>query len=155
MLKRLQIQNFLGFNALEINQLSGINLIAGKNNSGKTSLLEAVFLLSGGGNAQLAVNANVIRGIEKDGVSVRDFFWKQLFFNLDMEQSIKMVDLLWKSHRSNSPPLKLLLIVRTDLRRQTFLTNALSYSSIAILRIKQLKAIYVLRDKSSRFNSPL
>lgn len=35
MLKRLQIQNFRGVNALEINQLSGVNLIAGK-----TSLLE-------------------------------------------------------------------------------------------------------------------
>lgn len=90
MLKRLQIQNLRGFNALEINQLSGINLIAGKNNSGKTSLLEAIFLLAGGGNAQLAVNANVIRGREKDRASVRDFFWKQLFFNLDMEQSIKI-----------------------------------------------------------------
>ena len=30
MLKRLQIRNFRGFNALEIDQLSGINLIAGK-----------------------------------------------------------------------------------------------------------------------------
>ena len=43
MLKRLQIRNFRGFNALKIDQLSGINLIAGKNNSGKTSLLEAIF----------------------------------------------------------------------------------------------------------------
>ena len=64
MLKRLQIRNFRGFNALEIDQLSGINLIAGKNNSGKTSLLEALFLLSSAGNAQIAVNTNVIRGIE-------------------------------------------------------------------------------------------
>ena len=90
MLKRLQIRNFRGFNALKIDPLSSINLIAGKNNSGKTSLLEAIFLLSGGGNAQLAVNANVIRGIELDGVPVRDFFWKQLFFNLDMERSIEI-----------------------------------------------------------------
>ncbi len=97
MLKRLQIRNFRGFNALEINQLSGINLITGKNNSGKTSLLEAVFLLSGGGNAQLAVNANVIRGIEPDGVPVRDFFWKQLFSDLDMERSIK-IEGEYKSH---------------------------------------------------------
>ena len=90
MLKRLQIQNFRGFNALEINQLSGINLIAGKNNSGKTSLLEATFLLVGGGNAQMAVNANIIRVIEPDGVPVSDPLWKQLFFNLDIEQSIKI-----------------------------------------------------------------
>ena len=90
MLKRLQIRNFRGFNALEIDQLSGINIIAGKNNSGKTSLLEAIFLLSGGGNAQLAVNANVIRGLESSFVPVSDPFWKQLFFNLNMEQSIEI-----------------------------------------------------------------
>ena len=90
MLKRLQIQNFRGFNALEINPLSGINLIAGKNNSGKTNLLEAIFLLAGGGDAQLAVNTNVVRGIEKDGVPVSDPFWKQLFFKLDIERSIKI-----------------------------------------------------------------
>ena len=39
MLKRLQIRNFRGFNDLTIDQLSGLNLIAGKNSSGKTSLL--------------------------------------------------------------------------------------------------------------------
>ena len=43
MLKRLQIRNFRGFNKLKIDQLSGIDLIVGKNNSGKTSLLEAIF----------------------------------------------------------------------------------------------------------------
>ena len=90
MLKSLQIRNFRGFNALEIDQLSSINLIAGKNNSGKTSLLEAIFLLSGGGNTQMAINTNVIRGIEpnSDSVQVRDPFWKQLFFNLDIKRPI-------------------------------------------------------------------
>ena len=47
MLERLHIRNYRVFNDLTINQLSRINLIAGKNNSGKTSLLEAIFLLSG------------------------------------------------------------------------------------------------------------
>ena len=89
MLKRLQIQNFRGFNALKIDPLSSINLIAGKNNSGKTSLLEAMFLLSGGGNAQLAVNTNVIRGIES-GAPMKDPFWKQLFYNLDMGGHIEI-----------------------------------------------------------------
>ena len=90
MLKRLQIRNFRGFNALEIDQLSGINLIAGRNNSGKTSLLEAIFLLSGAGDAQMAVNTNVIRGIDPDSVPVSDPFWKQLFFNLNMERTIRI-----------------------------------------------------------------
>ena len=87
MLKRLQIRNFRGFNALEIDPLSSINLIAGENISGKTSLLEALFLLAGAGNAQLAVNANVIRGKEP-GAPVQDPFWKQLFYNLDMGRHI-------------------------------------------------------------------
>ena len=92
MLKRLQIRNFRGFNALEIDQLSGINLIAGKNNSGKTSLLEAIFLLAGGGNAKMAINTNVIRGIEpnSDSDQVSDPFWEQLFFNLDIKRFIEI-----------------------------------------------------------------
>ena len=87
MLKCLQIRNFRGFNEIKIDELSGINLIAGKNNSGKTSLLEAIFLLSTAGNAEMAINTNIIRGIEP-GVPVGDPFWKQLFFNLNMEWPI-------------------------------------------------------------------
>ena len=90
MLKRLQIRNFRGFNALEIDQLSGINLIAGKNNSGKTSLLETIFLLSGAGDARQATNVNVVRGVELDGVPFSEPFWKQFFFKLDIEQTIKI-----------------------------------------------------------------
>lgn len=90
MLKRLQIRNFRGFNDFTIDQLSGINLIAGKNNSGKTSLLEALFLLAGAGNAQMALNANVIRGLESNGVPAGEPFWKQLFFNLDMGRPIEI-----------------------------------------------------------------
>ena len=89
MLKRLQIRNFRGFNALKIDPLSSINLFAGKNNSGKTSLLEALFLLSSAGNAQMAVNTNVIRGIES-GAPMKDPFWKQLFYNLDMGRHIEI-----------------------------------------------------------------
>lgn len=90
MLKRLQIQNFRGFNALKIDQLSGINLIVGKNNSGKTSLLEAIFLLSGAGNAQMAINDNVIRDLEPGAVSTSEPFWKQLFSGLDLGRYIEI-----------------------------------------------------------------
>ena len=90
MLKRLQIRNFRGFNALKIGQLSGINLIVGKNDSGKTSLLEAIFLLSRAGNAQMAINDNVIRGLEPGGVSASEPFWKQLFSDLNMGRCIEI-----------------------------------------------------------------
>ena len=93
MLKRLQIRNFRGFNALEIDQLSGINLIAGKNNSGKTSLLEAISLLVGAGDARLARNVNIIRGLELDSrvsPAMIGPLWKQLFSDLDMERAIEI-----------------------------------------------------------------
>lgn len=90
MLKHLQIRHFRGFNDLNIDQLSDINLIAGRNNSGKTSLLEALFLLAGAGNAQMALNTNVIRGLEPNGVPASEPFWRQLFFGLDMGQPIEI-----------------------------------------------------------------
>ena len=44
MLKSIKIQNFKNIQHLEIPVLSSVNLITGKNSTGKTSLLEAVGL---------------------------------------------------------------------------------------------------------------
>ncbi len=93
MLERLHIRNYRVFNDLKIDQLSRINLIAGKNNSGKTSLLEAIFLLSGGGNAELALRIMAFRGI--DTVSgtpqtVTETSWKPLFSALDMNKTVEI-----------------------------------------------------------------
>jgi len=109
MLKRLQIRNFRCLNALKIDQLSDINLIVGKNNSGKTSLLEAIFLLSGGGNAQVAINDNVIRGLKPSDISTDDPFWKQLFSDLDMGRCIEIE----ADHSSHGQ-----LILEISLKRQ-------------------------------------
>ena len=55
MLNSIQIRNYRILSELDVDGLSRINLIAGRNNSGKTSLLEAIFLLSSGaGNPQFA-----------------------------------------------------------------------------------------------------
>ncbi|MEM8527835.1 MAG: AAA family ATPase [Bacteroidota bacterium] len=50
MIDSLHIQNFLTFEDLNISNLSRINLIGGKNNSGKTALLEAIRILCAGGD---------------------------------------------------------------------------------------------------------
>lgn len=46
MLKSLKIENFRCFPTFELQQLGQVNLLVGTNNSGKTSILEAVQLLS-------------------------------------------------------------------------------------------------------------
>ncbi|MDX2286554.1 MAG: AAA family ATPase [Bacteroidia bacterium] len=50
MLSSLHIRNFKCFEDLRIGSLARVNLITGKNNTGKTSLLEAVYTASGKNN---------------------------------------------------------------------------------------------------------
>ncbi|MXW21549.1 MAG: ATP-binding protein [Gammaproteobacteria bacterium] len=50
MLKTLAMRGYRGFGSYRLNNLTRVNLVVGKNNSGKTSILEAVELLVSGGN---------------------------------------------------------------------------------------------------------
>jgi len=45
-INEIKIENFRGFSSLELKDLKRVNLIVGHNNSGKTSLLEGILLLS-------------------------------------------------------------------------------------------------------------
>ena len=45
-LRQLQITNFRNLKAIELEPVAGVNLITGKNASGKTSLLEAIYYIS-------------------------------------------------------------------------------------------------------------
>jgi AAA15 family ATPase/GTPase len=51
MLDSLHIKNFRCFEDLTIPSLGRVNLIVGKNNSGKSTLLDAIYLYANGGNA--------------------------------------------------------------------------------------------------------
>jgi hypothetical protein len=52
MLRELTIQNYRCFENFHVKDLAHVNLIVGKNNVGKTSLLEAIYLYVGHGNAK-------------------------------------------------------------------------------------------------------
>lgn len=43
--KSIAVKHFRGIKSLKIDELARVNLFVGKNNCGKTSLLESVFLL--------------------------------------------------------------------------------------------------------------
>src|SRR5262245_51282867 len=61
MLQQLHLQNFRGFESLELDGLRRVNLIVGRNNTGKTSVLEALYLLL---KAQSLYSGNPLRGPE-------------------------------------------------------------------------------------------
>ena len=93
MFKHLRIKHFRLFHDLEIGRLHRINLFAGRNNSGKTAVLEALFLLCGMGKPDLVLKINAFRGIlELEGTPavVPATYWKPLFSGLDMQRAIKI-----------------------------------------------------------------
>ncbi len=80
LLKDLTIENFKGFDKVELKDFSKINLILGRNNSGKTSILEAIFLLTGMSNPSLPDNINRFRGIRTiDAGNLKYLFHKTSF----------------------------------------------------------------------------
>jgi ABC-type branched-subunit amino acid transport system ATPase component len=91
MYKSYTIKNFRCFQDLTISPLERINLIAGKNNVGKTSLLEAIFIHSGVYKLELVLRVNAIRGIEKLEYrlgSSEDNPWETYFNEFDIKHDI-------------------------------------------------------------------
>lgn len=85
MLNDLHIYNYRLFREFEVQGFRRINAFIGKNNVGKTSLLEALHLLHGSGNPRLLMSKNIIRDIEFDKRRVDvaiDVLWKSLFGEL-------------------------------------------------------------------------
>ena len=91
MLKCIQVRNYRILEDVEIDGLSRVNLIAGRNSSGKTSLLEAIFLFSGAGNPQVAIDANLMRGLGLGGPAASsEALWGEFFSGLDSNRSIEI-----------------------------------------------------------------
>lgn len=65
MIENFNIKNFRGIKELSIEKLGRINIILGNNNSGKTSVLDAIMLFSGATNPRLAVTINWARQYAK------------------------------------------------------------------------------------------
>lgn len=109
MLTELNIGHFRVFHQLQMKRLARINLIAGNHSVGKTSLLEALFLLSGAGNIRMALNNHVTRGLKPHthpGAGSAEIAWLPLFFGLD---SSRLIEIRGKHTQFGQPTLKIRL----------------------------------------------
>ncbi|MDR3257069.1 MAG: AAA family ATPase [Endomicrobium sp.] len=77
-LREIKISNFRGLENLVIKDFSKVNLFVGKNNSGKTTILEALVFLFGMSNPTLPHNINLFRGIGIKTDSAKQLLY---FFN--------------------------------------------------------------------------
>ncbi len=86
MYKKIKIENFRGITHLELKNPRQFNLLVGKNNSGKTSLLESIFLLTGPTNVDLPIRINSLRGYRRVG----DYSWTLIFNKLGIDSPIQL-----------------------------------------------------------------
>jgi len=82
-------KNFRCFRKLTIDGLARVNLIVGKNNVGKTALLEALFLILGPDNPDLPMRLNALRGFQWFE-AIPEEAWGWLFRNKRTEDTIEL-----------------------------------------------------------------
>ena len=80
--KSFKIDNFRGITHLELSDMKRMNLLVGRNNCGKTSVLEGIFLLSGMSNPLLSVNIHVFRDLGLDSDNDFSFMFRNLDFSI-------------------------------------------------------------------------
>jgi putative AbiEii toxin of type IV toxin-antitoxin system len=89
MYSRISIRNFRGIESLEASGLRRINLILGRNNSGKTTFLEGLFLLGGATTPILPATLGNLRGQRLTEAHL-DPLWRPLFHDLDPTTPIEI-----------------------------------------------------------------
>ena len=89
MYKTFRVKNFRCFKDLQINDLGRVNLIAGKNNTGKTALLEAMYFNSKPLSPQILIDLQVVRGLQEPDDNIRAY-WKQFFYAMDTMNDIRL-----------------------------------------------------------------
>jgi len=114
MYKYLKIENFRGFKKLEIDNLKQISLFVGKNNCGKTTIIESLFLITGPTNPSLPIRISEIRGLSPMDLSS----WTTIFYNLDIKLCINISAELTKPYE------KRVLKIKPNIETFTYTTNS-------------------------------
>src|SRR5579872_3575838 len=89
MMKSFQVKNFRGFSQLKLDSMEWINLVIGKNNVGKTALLEAMLLILGPANPAISIFFNQAREFNLVSAGPEDV-WGWLFHNRALEVPIQL-----------------------------------------------------------------
>jgi AAA15 family ATPase/GTPase len=92
MLRTLRIKNFRCFQTFELQQLGKLNLLVGTNNSGKTSILEAVQLLTSQSNLESLQEVMIGRGeyiLSNERSGGRELDIRHLFYGHEIDVGSK------------------------------------------------------------------
>jgi len=104
MFKKIAIENFRGIKDVELIDLRQFNLLVGKNNCGKTSLLESILLLSSPANPFNTVLTNNLRGY----FIRQPYSWTVIFNKMDVYSTIRLTGELSKPETTRAMTIKVL-----------------------------------------------
>src|SRR3989339_791560 len=89
MISKLSLKGFKGFDMLEIPSISRITLLGGRNNVGKTSLLEALFMFHDRMNPQMILRQFAWRGVGSISFDP-DSMWAPIFYDYNINNKIEI-----------------------------------------------------------------
>lgn len=90
MIQSLHISHFRCFKDFELDKTAKINIIAAKNNVGKTALLESIFLLFACNNPDVLVKSNAVRRVFLESFSP-DITWEHFFYYKNIDKNIRIL----------------------------------------------------------------
>jgi len=76
----ITIHHFRGIKSLEISDFGQVNVFVGKNSIGKSSVLEAFFMLAGISNGTIPINLNAWRGMESAAFTGFNLFFHNFHY---------------------------------------------------------------------------
>lgn len=91
MYKSFTVRNFRCFRELSLDSLARFNLFVGRNNVGKTALLEALFIHAGAYNPELTIRISNFRGIESLSIrwgGYQEAPWDWIFHNFETHKEV-------------------------------------------------------------------
>ncbi len=84
-ISNIEIENFRGIKHTKISDFKRVNLLVGKNNSGKSTVLESVYLLLCSYRGEIQQWANALK--ERNPI-YDDQYWDSLFYEFDSKKNI-------------------------------------------------------------------
>jgi AAA15 family ATPase/GTPase len=150
-LETLTIRNFRAFDHLEMDNFSKINILLGENNSGKTSVLESIFLLSGMSNPELSLRINSMRDIPVSKNTL-----KYIFHNLETGNKTLITG---NFSENTSRQLEILPIIEKKIINREIPDQDSSISTISLMHLRNIIGLeYVFtykKEKERNFKTQL
>lgn len=174
MYKSFRIVNFKCFSDIAINDLKRINLVTGKNNVGKTALLEAIFLHCGAYKPELVFNTYALRGMGKMSIELgglSESIFDSLFSDFNITKRIELKGSL-KVTGKRELNLKTVKeadelreirnyiahddkIIDKELKEQIFSPESAQIIELEFKEGKKLRKYHLIMDKSGRRTIPI